>query len=210
MHTPRWVIGLTFAVVALVGLAHPAPVRAECLWYPIPPATDAARSAREVIVGTVIENIDGELYDFRLRIDHVLRGPAHVGDVRRFTLLFPGWPFATAGGKLDPPCEPIPGWKGNVIAFSLDALAPEGTRYNAASWISGRLPIYRDVPRTTLARMRQIAGLPPTDTVSSTSGASAPTGSISVDLVAIAASSFGVTMLLLGRRPSRRLLGRSG
>lgn len=217
MHTSRRVVGLAFAVVALVALARPGLVQAECPYYAIPPATDAARSAREVIVGTVVENVGGQLYDFRLHIDHVLRGPAQVGDVRRFTSLYPGWPFAMSGGKLTltdkglpfPPCEPIPGWKGNVIAFSLDALAPDGkTRYNAASWISGRLPIGRDVPRTTVARMREIAALPPTDTALFTSGAATTAGSVSGALVAVAASSFAVAMILLGRGSSRRLLGR--
>jgi hypothetical protein len=209
MHTSRRVVGLAFAVVALVALARPGLVQAECPYYPIPPATDAARSAREVIVGTVVENVDGQLYDFRLRIDHVLRGPAQVGVVRRFTFLFPGWPVVKSGGKLVPPCEPIPGWEGNVIAFSLNALASDGkTRYNAASWISGRLPIYRDVPRTTLARIREIAALPPTDTALFTSGAATTAGSLSGALVAVAASSFAVATILLGRRSSRRLLGR--
>jgi hypothetical protein len=83
------------ALVAL-GLLVPNAARAECPYLPpIPPATDAARSAREVIIGTVIENVDGEIYDFRLRIDHVLRGSARVGEVRRFEFAYPGWPVET-------------------------------------------------------------------------------------------------------------------
>lgn len=167
---PLLVAGL-LASLAAIGIS--TPVRAECPWFPIPPATDAATSAREIVVGTVIENVDDQLFDFRLRIDHVLRGTAMVGEVRRFDWLYPGWPFIESAGVLVlnhkgepvPPCEPIPGWKGNVIALSLAAVAPDGeTRYNAASWISGNLPINRDLPRTTLPEMKRIAAMPPTDT----------------------------------------------
>src|SRR5690348_14432038 len=90
---------------ALAVLGSSAPVRAECTYVVIPPASEAAPSAREVIVGTVIENVGGQLYDFRLRVDHALRGPARVGDVRRFEFLFPGWPLADYGGTMAPPCE---------------------------------------------------------------------------------------------------------
>ncbi|MDF2735075.1 MAG: hypothetical protein K0S97_1698 [Chloroflexota bacterium] len=163
----RPILMVIFVAVGAVGLlARPALARAECPFFVIPPATDAATSAREVVVGTVVENVDENYFDFRLRIDHVLRGPAEVGDVRRMNGVYPGWPLIETGdGMMVGPCEPIPGWKGNVIALSLDALAPDGvTRYSAASWISGKLPFNREVPRTTLAEMRALAGMPPTDT----------------------------------------------
>lgn len=145
------------ALLACAGvLGTPGRVHAECPWFAVPPATEAARSAREVIVGTVVENIDGYWFDFRIRI----------GGIRHIDNLYPGWPFAHDDqGRPWPPCEPIPGWKGNVIALALDALAPDGTtRYNAASWIAGRLPFNRDVHRTTLEAMRRLADLPNTDT----------------------------------------------
>lgn len=159
------VAGTLLAIVGTFSLS--APARAECPYFVIPPATDAARSAREVIVGTVIENVGDQLFDFRLRIDHVLRGPARVGDIRRFEFMYPGWPMYEAGdGTIIVPCEAIPGSKGNVIAFSLGALGTDGkTRYNAASWISGTLPISRELPRTTLAQISTLAGLPETDAV---------------------------------------------
>lgn len=157
------VVASLLACVGMLGVATAA--RAECPYFVVPPATDAARSAREVVVGRVIENVGGQLYDFRLQIDHVLRGPANIGDVRRFDSLYPGWPLLEVGdGTKIAPCEAIPGWKGNVIALSLDALASDGkTRYNAASWISGDLPINRDLPRTTLAEMVRLSGMPQTD-----------------------------------------------
>jgi hypothetical protein len=157
------VLASLLAGLGTLGVASVA--KAECPYYVIPPATDAARSAREVVVGRVIENVGGQLYDFRLEIDHVLRGPANVGDVRRFDSLYPGWPLLeVSDGTKIPPCEPIPGWEGNVIALSLGALAPDGmTRYNAASWISGDLPVNHDLPRTTLAEMVRLAGMPQTD-----------------------------------------------
>ena len=171
-RTVPLLVAALLACFAALGVSGPA--RAECPYVVIPPAPEAARSSREVIVGTVVENVGDQLFDFRLRIDHVLRGPARVGDIRQFEFLYPGWPFDRDGnGKLNltdegkpfAPCEPIPGWKGNVIALSLDALAPDGkTRYNAASWISGDLPINQDQPRTTLAEMARVSGMPQTDT----------------------------------------------
>ena len=159
-------MGVVASLLAWLGTFGVASVaRAECPYFVIPPATDAAGSAREVVVGRVIENVGDQLFDFRLQIDHVLRGPANVGDVRRFDSLYPGWPLLELGdGTKIAPCEPIPGWEGNVIALSLDALAPDGmTRYNAASWISGDLPINRDLPRTTLPEMVRLSEMPPTD-----------------------------------------------
>ncbi|HYO42702.1 MAG TPA: hypothetical protein VES19_05830 [Candidatus Limnocylindrales bacterium] len=161
------------AALATLFLAGPQAVRAECIYFVMPPATDAVRSAHEVIVGTVVENVGGQLYDFRLRIDHVLRGGAQVGEVRRFDFLYPGWPPARDGdgtvllndeGRPIMPCEAIPGSEGNVIALALGALAPDGkTRYNAASWISGDLPT-SDLPRTTLAEITRLAAMPDTAT----------------------------------------------
>jgi hypothetical protein len=178
-RTAPLLIAVLLACSAALGVSGPA--RAECPYFVIPPAPEAARSAREVVVGTVVENVGGQLYDFRLRIDHVLRGPAKVGDIRRFEFLYPGWPFARDGdgkvvltdqGKPFAPCEAIPGWKGNVIALSLDALASDGeTRYSAASWVSGDLPVNRDLPQTTLAEMERMAAMPQTDTSPSRTGA---------------------------------------
>lgn len=163
------------AALATLFLAGPSVVRAECPYAVIPAAIEGVRTAREVIVGTVIENVNGEYSDFRLRIDYVLRGAGRVGDVRRFEDLYPNWPPARTDrgviladdGTPFMPCAPIPGWKGNVIALALGALAPDGeTRYNAASWISGRLPFNQDLPRTTLAEVTRLAALPDTATSS--------------------------------------------
>ena len=62
---------------ALVVLATPTPVRAECPYFVIPPASDTARTAREVIVGTVVPNFNEHRFDFRVCVDHVL----HASDV---------------------------------------------------------------------------------------------------------------------------------
>ena len=204
-------LGVAMALTALGLLAGPAPASAECPYFPIPPATEAARSAREVIVGTVIENVGGDIFDFRVRIDHVLRGPASVGDVRRFEALYPGWPLTeTSDGTLIAPCEPIPGSTGNVIAFALDALAPDGTtRYSAASWIAGDLTINRDVPRTTLAEMQRLAALPATDTTDAVATVAAmdrPTIDPVVVLLAVFLSALGVGLF----GPRRRSLVEGG
>jgi len=170
-------------------LGSPAAAHAECPYFAVPPATQAAASAEELIVGTVVENVDGQANDFKLRVDLVLRGHARPGEVRRINLLYPGWPPLTgpdgnvsldAQGKPFMPCAPIPAWKGNVIVLALDALAPDGkTRYNAASWISGEVPKYPGLPKTTLAEIERLAGAPDTATVAppdGTSPAQDPTG----------------------------------
>ena len=176
------VVALATSAVVAVWLTAPPMVNAECPWFPVPSATNAARSAEEIIVGTVIENIGDSPEDFRLRIDHVLRGPDRPGDVRRFRSLYPRWPLARgANGELYPPCAPIPAWKGDVIAFSLHATAPdEKTTYHGASWISGYIPPYRrdDLPRTTLEQMRALAALPRTDT----SAAAPAVGGAAIDI----------------------------
>jgi hypothetical protein len=172
---PRFVFAFAVLIggVTVAWLAGPTPVKAEWPRFPVRSATNAARSADEIIVGTVIENVRDSPEDFRLRIDHVLRGDARPGEVRRFKSLYPGWPMArAANGALYPPCAPIPAWKGDVIEISLGALAPDDkTRYNGASWISGFIPQYRrdDLPRTTLEQMRALAAMPPTDTLGVTS-----------------------------------------
>jgi hypothetical protein len=183
------------ACLATFGAATPA--RAECPFFVVPPATDAARSAREIIVGTVIENVGGQLYDFRLRVDHVLRGPAKVGEIRRIDRLFPRWPLIEAAdGKLVPPCEAIPGWKGNVMAISLDALAPDGhTRYNAASWIEGDLEVVaREIPATTLDEMIKLAALPATDApeLALAPPSSEPVPVLPILAIGVAAAALGV------------------
>lgn len=206
MRTLVAAIGLV--ALAALCLARPQVARAECPYFVIPPATEAVRSAREVIVGTVVENVDGQLDDFRLRIDHVFRGQAQVGEVRRFSFLYPGWPpdrtdkgpVLTDQGEPFMPCEPIPGWKGNVIALALDALAPDGsTRYNAASWISGDLPVNWDLPRTTLAEVKRLAAMPATDTVAEPDPVSAvPADSRFGSL--LLASGLGIGAMLAWRR----------
>lgn len=165
--------GLTAAAALLLCCVGAA--RAECPYFVIPPATQAAGSARDLLVGTVVDNPGGQVDDFTLRVDLVLRGTARVGEARPFSMLYPGWPPLTnADGtvSLDPqgrpfmPCAPIRAWKGDVIVLALNALAPDGrTRYNAASWISGGVPFETDLPRTTLGEIKRLAGIPDTATL---------------------------------------------
>jgi hypothetical protein len=121
--------------------------------------------------------------------------------------VYPGWPPSKSrlpDGRTFMPCSPIPGRKGDVIAFALDALARDGeTRYNAASWISGRNVYDWDGPKTTLAEMQRLAALPQTDTVSWTTS-SARTVSLTPVLPLVAVASFIAAMTLLAasrRRP---------
>ncbi len=196
---------LLAAVIASMSVvAFGSPVRAECPFFVIPPATEAAPTAREVIVGAVVENLRGDYADFRLRIDHVLRGPSKVGEIRRFNYLWPGWPLAeTEGGTRYGPCEPIRASEGDVIALSLDALAPDGTtRYNAESWLSGGLPYNFDEPRTTLAEMEAITerNAPQTDTASASVADSPPSGSSPAPLVGLTGAACVLALVAIRRR----------
>jgi hypothetical protein len=166
--TRRATLVFAAAVLAAIGtFSTSSPAKAECPYIPpYPTVTEAARSAREIVVGTVIENVGGQFYDFRFRIDHVLRGPAHIGDIRRVKSLYPKWPLdTTADGRTIAPCDAIAATTGNVIALAYDALAPDGkTKYNAISWISGGPPFRDSFETTTLAKLRALADLPQTDT----------------------------------------------
>jgi hypothetical protein len=154
------------ALAAVATFSIPSPAAAECPYIPPYPAvTGAVRSAREIVVGTVLENVGGQVYDFRMRIDNVLRGSATIGEVRRVAFLYPKWPLdTTAVGGTIAPCEAISAAPGNVIALAYDALAPDGkTRYNAVSWISGRPEFREDFATATLAEIQALADLPQTD-----------------------------------------------
>jgi hypothetical protein len=167
--TRRLTLVFAAAMLAAIGtLSTTSSAKAECPYVPpYPPVTEAARSAREIIVGTVIENVDGQAGDFRLRIDHVLRGSSTVGDIRRIKFLFPNWPQDTFDdGQTIASCNMIAASTGDVIALAFGAFAPDGkTRYTAISWISGGPENGDEFETTTLAKLQALADLPQTDTV---------------------------------------------
>jgi hypothetical protein len=182
---------------------------AECPYLPpYAAATEAAPSAREIVVGTVIENVDGQYADFRMRIERVIRGPARVGDVRRITSLYPGWPLdRTTEGATIAPCQPIYASTGDVIALALQAIAPDGrTRYNAVSWISGSAVLRQrgEFEVTTIAALETAADLPATDTIG-VGGEVKDNGSLP-SLVAVTAGMIAAVMFIGWglRRPARR------
>jgi hypothetical protein len=202
-------LALVFAAAALAAIGSfstSSTAKAECPFIPpYPPVTEAARSAGEIIVGTVVENVGGQFYDFRFRIDHVLRGPAHTGDIRRVKFLYPNWPLdTTADGRTIAPCEAIAATTGNVIALAYDALAPDGkTRYNAISWISGGPPFRDHFETTTFAKLRALADLPQTDTMAESIGTKeAPT--TSADRLAMVVIGVGAALLIMARLRSRQ------
>lgn len=202
---------------AALSLGSPGSARAECPYFPIPPATGAAGSARELIVGTVVANIDGQMNDFRLRVDLVLRGSARPGEMRHFNLLYPGWPPSTNPdgtvvlddqGHPFMPCAPIPAWKGDVIVLALGALAPDGkTRYNAASWLSGDVPNYPDLPRSTLAEIKRLAAAPDTATLAASGQPSPGPGPGEIPLLLLA-SGLGIGAAVVWRRAAESAMGR--
>jgi hypothetical protein len=181
--TRRLALVFAAAALAVIGtFSTSSPAKAECTYVPpYPPVTEAVRSAREIIVGTVIENVGGQGADFRLRIDRVLRGSSTVGDIRRITYLYPNWPQDTfANGQTIASCTVIAASTGSVIAMAFRALAPDGkTHYTAVSWISGSPAFEYDFETITLARLQALADLPQTDTAAESIGVTkeAPTSS---------------------------------
>jgi hypothetical protein len=198
-----WVTAIASAATMATVLSRTA--SAECPYLPpYPAATVAAPSARELLVGTVIENVDGQFADFRLRIDRVIRGPARVGEIRRITSLFPGWPLdRTTDGTVISPCQPIYASVGDVVALAFDAVAPDGrSRYNAVSWISGSAAFRQagEYEMTTIPELETAAQLPATDTIR-TDRDSPDNRSLQAE--AIVAAAGVAAALLVGRRSSK-------
>jgi hypothetical protein len=207
--TRRLAFVFAAAAMAVIGtFSTSSTAKAECPYVPpYPPVTEAARSAREIIVGTVIENVGGQFADFRLRIDHVLRGPAQIGDIRRISSLYANWPLdTTADGQTIAPCEAIMAWTGNVIALAFDALAPDRkTRYTAVSWISGVPAFNYEFETTTLAKLQALADLPQTDTVAGSISAVENAPSPAFDqLFVVVVTGVGAGLVTVLRLTSRR------
>jgi hypothetical protein len=196
---PRPAPALAACIAALMLLSSPAPARAECPYLPPWPAlTEFGRSAREIIVGTVVGGGGSSVLDFR--VDQVLRGGGKVGEVRKLENLLPNWPQGPGGVAVS--CTYLIGDEGDVIALGFDALAPDGqTRINAAAWIEGTPDFwtadgYAEV--ATLAEIEAIAALPPTSTAPEVSPASAPS-QLPHGLVLIALA-IGASLIALQRR----------
>jgi len=185
-------------------------VLAECPYLPpYPPVTEAVPSAREIIVGTVLESINGSPGDFTLRIDEVLRGDAAVGQVRRITYLYPNWPNEKLDGGVITSCTYLTAKPGDVIAIAYQALADDGrTRINAAGWIKGSPDYWNEGwgEIATLSELRALAALPPTDaaaSVSLTAMEPTTTGRRAQVLAAVALLTAVATFFKLNRRGRR-------
>jgi hypothetical protein len=153
-------------VAVLILLFAPAPARAECPNIPPWPAlTEFGRSAREIVVGTVVGGGGSTFLEFR--VDRVLRGDGKVGEVRKLENLLPNWPPGS--------CTYLLTDEGEVIALGFDALAPDRrTRLNAAAWLKGSPDHYHiggHAEVATLAEIEAVAAMPPTSTAPETSAA---------------------------------------
>jgi len=171
-----------------------APVLAECPYLPPwPPITTAIATARGIVVGEVVTAFDpadlhaepgGGVPDYALRVTHVLRGDAEVGDLLDVQYLLPNWPqtkIAGEGGTLAS-CTSLPVAPGEVIALAFDAMQRGGpmrdgdvewvqppTRYNALGVIKWNAPgqedneIWQERQRVSLSQLRSLASIPQTD-----------------------------------------------
>jgi hypothetical protein len=172
------------AATAILGL-EASPVSAECPYIPPwPKITPAITSAREIVVGRVVTDFDrAELHlspnqgprDYALRVTHVLRGGAHVGDLLDVQYLLPNWPQIKFSGGVIASCTYLPAAPNEVIALAFDAMQPGGpmrngdfqwvqprTRFNAVGVIEASSS--RERERVTLRQLQALAALPQTDT----------------------------------------------
>jgi hypothetical protein len=166
-----------------------APVVAECPYLPPwPRITTAIPSAREIVVGQVVTDFtladldlkpETDDRDYALRVTHVLRGNAHVGDLLDVQYMLPNWPqtrfrSGSEEGTISS-CTHLPAAPGEVIALAFDALHPGGpmrsgdlrwvqppTRYNAVGVIEAKSSRW-EREHVTLSQLRALAAMPPTD-----------------------------------------------
>jgi len=203
--------GCLFAILGLVATA--SPVAAECTYIPPWPAvTDAIRSARSVIIGTVVTDFNvtdlgltqGTSRHLALRVTEVVRGDYKVGELVDIEYLDPNWPWSGSPDTAPiPSCNGGPGRPGDVIALALDAVQPaqrlaDGsfswwqprTPYNAVGVVEVGPQGLKEREAVTLAEVRRLAALPQTDTL-----AEAPRGgTTSPAILALLAGSIGAAL----------------
>ena len=192
-HATPVLVALAIAT-SIIGLGA-APVRAECMYLPPwPDITPAVPTARAIVVGEIVSDFElADLHlgpdqgprDYALRVTEVLRGDARPGDLVDMQYLGANWPqirYLGGDGTSAASCTYLRAAPGEIIALAFDALQPGGpmsenganwiqppTRYNAVGVIKGPggnagTSTYRQP--VTLGRLRALAALPPTDTIS--------------------------------------------
>jgi hypothetical protein len=179
-------IGMAPALAVAVLLGTPGLVAAECPWLPPwPEATDAIRSAEQVIVGEVVSVEDAtelglgpdQEREMALRVTEVLRGPVQVGDLLDVQYLYPNWPWVMAQGVPPfPSCAYL--WfearwlVGESIVLALDAVhAPQRITENGYTWDQPRT-VYNAMSvvgqHASISDFRRLAALPQTDAIDPT------------------------------------------
>ncbi len=101
-------VATALVAAACVILLWASPVAAECSYLPAwPPITTAISTARVIVVGEIVSDFDqSDLHlgsdqgarDYALRVTHVLRGHARVGDLLDVQYLLPNWPQTRIAG----------------------------------------------------------------------------------------------------------------
>ncbi len=155
------------ATMALtLGLVAPGPVAAECTGLdPWPSFTAAARSAKVIVVGEVVESFADDSADnaihFRFRVDQVLRGEAE-SEIEFRDVVRSGLPLTICPGN-----SLLRVRAGDQLAMAF------GARYRAVAGpvtavaFLDRTPdsfLMPDMERLTLDQVHAVADLPATDT----------------------------------------------
>jgi hypothetical protein len=149
-------------------------VAAECgLLDPWPSFTEAAPSAKRILVGRVMSSYAVDTadfaYEFQLRVDEVLRGSATS------TLEFRGLTRSGLPLKLCPGDSFLRVKVGDVLAFAFEArVAGSPNPVLAVAWIHGSpdgfmLP---GAEKLTIAQVRSLASMPQTDALAAPSNPS--------------------------------------
>ena len=189
------------AVCSLRIVATTTPTTAECTsidrW---PSFTEAARSAKRIVVGEVVQSYADDSADnaieFRVRVDERLRGKSV-----RF-LEFRGGTKSGAPLKICPADSILRVRVGDVIAFAFDArVASSPDPVLAVAWVRGTPHpfLMPGAEVLTLQAVRELAALPMTDTLPLASRAEG------TDLPVLPLLAGAVSLLAVLIRPRRRI-----
>jgi hypothetical protein len=172
-------LGIVLVAALALSMSRPSVALAECTFIPpYPPITKAIPSARDIVVGTVVDGDPAA----RLRVTEVLRGEHQVGETLSLDIA-PNWPwnrFETYPPY--PSCRSLYANVGEVIALALHARQPAqrirptdgvsweqpATIYNAMGVIvakPGGPGLGEDREVVSLRELRSLAAMPQTDAI---------------------------------------------
>jgi hypothetical protein len=174
-------LGSILVAAFALSMSRPPVAVAECTFIPpYPPITKAIPSARDIVVGTVVDGDPAA----RLRVTEVLRGDHQVGEELSLEIA-PNWPWSRFESYPPfPSCNSLYAKVGEVIALALHVRQPAqrirppygvpweqpATFYNAmgvivAKPVPGEPDVGQDREVVSLIELRSLASMPRTDSI---------------------------------------------